>query len=88
MAKSVLNYFEIFGEIYAGLPEIGMASRDIVMACGDYKCLLDTIPSFNTIVPMYFIIAGTGPNEGVVISKDRNGPANIRTLSDDTWYLL
>jgi len=87
--KSVANYFEVMSEIYVGIAEIAMAARDIVESCDDYACLMSTVPDSSTVVNMYFIVAGVNPNEGAVISKSKfAGADNIRTLSDDTWYLL
>jgi hypothetical protein len=37
---------------------------------------------------MYIIMAGTEENQGIVISKDDFGVANVRTLDADHWYLL
>jgi hypothetical protein len=41
-----------------------------------------------TIVPLYAIMAGPGPNEGVIITKNPDGVANTRWLDDDHWYLV
>lgn len=76
------------GKIYAGLPEIGIATRDAMTSCATFDCMHDTISAMNTVVPMYIIMAGTEANQGVVISKNDNGVANERVLDDDTWYLL
>jgi hypothetical protein len=86
--KSVEEYFTIMGEIFEGRPEIGLATRDAIEQCADYDCMINTWSAMTTVVPMYLIIAGTSPNQGAVISKDPKGVANVRTLTDDTWYLL
>ncbi len=43
--------------------------------------------------PTYFIIAGSEPNEGAVLTRDRNTLANLWSLNvstavADSWYLL
>jgi hypothetical protein len=60
--KGVEEYFRIMAKIYQGLPEIGLATRDSVEACDNYDCMQETWSSFKTVVPMYLIMAGTGPN--------------------------
>ena len=45
------------------------------------------------VAPVYYILAGTKPNEGAVITCDRNILVNLWQLNvsssvPDTWYLL
>jgi len=37
--KGVDEYFTIMGKIYAGLPEIGIATRDAMTGCKDFACV-------------------------------------------------
>jgi hypothetical protein len=60
--KGVEEYMNVMGKIYAGLPEIGIATRDAIESCGDYDCMLESWSATSTAVPMYLIMAGTGPN--------------------------
>jgi hypothetical protein len=60
--KGVEEYFNIMGKIYAGLPEIGIATRDSMTACDTFECMQETISAVTTVVPMYIIMAGTKPN--------------------------
>jgi len=41
-----------------------------------------------TVVPMYIIMAGTEPNQGIVISKGEDGIVNLRQLDENNWYLI
>ena len=86
--KGVEEYFTIMGKIYAGLPEIGIATRDAMTSCGSFECVKDTMSSIKTVVPMYIIMAGTEENQGIVISKGENGMDNLRTLDEENWYLV
>lgn len=86
--QSVENYFETMGRIFLGENEIGMITRDLMMECADYACMVSMIPQLKTIVPMYFIMAGTGVNEGIVISKGYDQADNIRTIDEENWYLV
>jgi len=45
-----------------GLPEIGYMTRDALTTCEDYNCIVDVFSTTKTIVPIYMILAGTGPN--------------------------
>ncbi len=60
--KGVKEYFDVMGKIYAGLPEIGIATRDSMTNCDTFECMQSTISAVNTVVPMYIIMAGTEPN--------------------------
>ena len=37
--KGVDEYFTIMGKILAGLPEIGIATRDAMTSCGTFECV-------------------------------------------------
>jgi len=60
--KSVENYFEIMGKIFVGQQEIGFATRQLVEKCLTFDCLVQEVPHMKTVVPMFFIIAGTEEN--------------------------
>jgi len=72
----------------AGIPDIGVATRAALTTCNTFDCMMDTIKTMRTVVPMYFIMAGIEANQGVVVSKDPYGIANIRQLDDEHWYLV
>ena len=76
------------GKIYAGLPEIGIATREAMTNCDTFECTQETLSATKTIVPMYIIMAGVEENQGIVISKGENGVDNIRQLDEDNWYLI
>mmetsp|Transcript_23177 Transcript_23177/g.17603 ORF Transcript_23177/g.17603 Transcript_23177/m.17603 type:complete len:200 (+) Transcript_23177:481-1080(+) len=86
--SQVEKYFRIMGDIFKGLPEIGVAAREMMLACDSFSCMVDHFATTTTIVPIYGILAGSGPNEGVVISKAADGIDNIRQLDDENWFLL
>lgn len=37
--------------------------------------------------PCYIIVAGLKPNEGVVITREREGANRTLSLSDERWYV-
>jgi len=80
MDKGIENYFTIMGRILAGRPEIGVMTRDAVTKCDTFDCVQDYTSKTRTVVPMYVIIAGVEANQGVIISKDDNGVANVRKV--------
>ena len=84
----VKKYFRIMGEIYLGYPEIGIAAREGILASPDYDSLVAYFEEVETIVPIYVILAGMEPNQGLVMSKGLKGSDNIRYLDEDNWYLV
>jgi len=75
--KGIENYFEIMGKIYIGQNEIGFATRDLVDKCATYDCMVENIQTLKTVVPMFFIMAGPGENQGTVITKGYDHADNI-----------
>jgi len=41
-----------------------------------------------TVTGVYFIVSGTGPNEGCVIEKGREKADNIYCLDENNWYIV
>ena len=56
----------------------------------DFETAVKIFSSAPLIAPCYFIVGGVKPNEGVVITRDRNGTANATELNvkSDRWYVL
>jgi len=75
------------GSIFLGHTEVGIAVRDGFIKCEDYACITDHMANVRLITPVFFIIAGTEKNEGMVMSRWMDSVANIRTLADN-WYVF
>jgi N-acylethanolamine-hydrolysing acid amidase len=53
-----------------------------------YAAASQRLRSETISAPVYFIIAGLGPNEGMVIERDTNATHAFYQLSDETWFLV
>lgn len=84
----VKNFVANLVEIFSGWKQLGWVIRDTFTNCNDFACAKEALTTEQVISPGYIILGGLSGNEGVVISRDKSGPANIRTLSDDTWFLV
>ena len=73
--------------IFLGFDEISWAIRKSFDHCETFDCAFNYLSDAPIIAPGYIIMAGLKENEGAIISRDRWGPANITTLSEDRWYL-
>ena len=76
------------GMIAMGYSQSVKLIRDIMETCDDYDCALKKLSSEPIPSICYFILAGTKDNEGAVITRDRSGPANVTTLTNENWYVL
>jgi len=56
-------------------------------SCKDFDCAYNYMLTYPALSPGYIIMAGTTKNEGAVISRARDGPANVDLLSEDRWYI-
>mmetsp|Transcript_20929 Transcript_20929/g.19997 ORF Transcript_20929/g.19997 Transcript_20929/m.19997 type:complete len:106 (-) Transcript_20929:278-595(-) len=86
--KGIVNSFKLLGEIYIGMQDIGVSLRETFEEIEDFATAVEALSTMKTIVPLYMILSGPGPNEGVVISKDTDGVANTARLDDDHWYIV
>jgi N-acylethanolamine-hydrolysing acid amidase len=86
--SSVVDILENISLLLMSYNQACWSIRDTLYACSNFTCAVDRLTHETHIAPSYIIIAGTQANEGVVITRDRFGPANIRSLSDEQWYLV
>ena len=76
--------------LYAGHSEISWAVRETLTECDTYKCAYQKLTTEKIDALGYLILAGTKKDEGVVISRDRDGTAHVDHLNatDGKWFLV
>ena len=84
---NLIDLFANLERIFRGIAQTSWTIRDALESCSDYDCAYYIMTSVEFVAPCYIVIAGTKGNEGVVITRDRQGIANVTTLSDEKWYL-
>ena len=62
------NVFLFFGNDNHQPPKI---ARDVFLSCETYECAVKMLKEAKLTAPVFFTIAGVGPNEGAIISRDR-----------------
>lgn len=70
---------------------VGFLTRQLMENGTNYEDAKATLSTSKLLAPVYFIVAGTKPGEGAIITRDRNSEeANVYSLSDteDKWFLL
>jgi len=84
---SVENWMSQAELVFEGGNDLSWNIRDVLATCKTFACAYKNLLYYPTLSPGYIIMAGIEKNEGAVISRDRDGPANIDLLSDDTWFI-
>jgi hypothetical protein len=76
--------------LFGGMQENSWIIREALTVCDDFKCAYEKLayepmPSFG-----YNILAGTKDDEGVVIARNRFGPAHETWLDSNngTWFVV
>lgn len=54
----------------------------------NYASAVQRLKSTRIAAPVYYIIAGVGPNEGMVIERETDGVHAFYELSDQTWFIV
>jgi len=86
--------YEIFLEVIAAITEknaslVAFLSRDVVQYQNDYDSALHYLSTTNLIADVYYIIAGSKPNQGAVITRNRENSSDIWNLNyPSEWYLV
>ncbi len=62
--------------------------NQVLEYANSYDKAVEYLTKVHLVSPVYFIIAGTKPKEGVVITRDRMKPANIWTLESSNKYAV
>jgi len=79
----------------AGSKNFPWLIRQFLQEVPDYKSALESVLAMNVNAPNYFILAGAGPYQGAVVTKDRGGlqlpdtpPPRYLSAERGVWYLL
>lgn len=54
----------------------------------DYESAVRRLKSVRIGGPVYYIVSGVGPNEGIVIERDPDAVHAYYELSDTVWFLV
>jgi N-acylethanolamine-hydrolysing acid amidase len=74
--------------MFYGVQEISWLIRKTLENCPDYDCAYKNLANQEINALGYIILAGVKENEGVVISRNRNGPAHEEHINATQWYLV
>ena len=61
--------------------------KEAMMRANNYNEVVDILTKSHVVSGCYVTIAGILPNEGVILTRDRDGVANVRKLSENTWFV-
>jgi len=84
----------LFYEIIAAIEEknaslVSFLSRNVLMKEHDFDAAVDSLSNVPLIADVYYIIAGSAPGEGAVISRNRMNASDVwRLQSPKRWYLV
>jgi acid ceramidase len=68
---------------------ITFAIRDMLTHSQSYDQSVKYLSEVPLIAPCYYIVAGTKPKQGVIISRARNESAGIQLLGkDNSWFII
>jgi hypothetical protein len=88
--RSSTGYLANIGWMASGYAQVASVLRETLEKCENYTCALAKLQNDYTSAPVYFILAGIKDYEGVVISRDQDGPVKngLQFLDQNTWYLV
>lgn len=76
------------GMMSMGFKPSVMIVRETLEKCADFKCALDNLSNDTIITGAYYILNGAKDNDASVITRDRQNAANIRSVSEENWYVV
>ncbi|KAK6047383.1 linear amide C-N hydrolase, choloylglycine hydrolase family protein [Cooperia oncophora] len=94
MPDFCLNIFNVSGVptirtllIFSG-KSLRVARIQVLASSKTYSEALNHLSNRHLFSPSYIILGGRERGEGAIISRDRMRAADVRTLSDDRWFLV
>ncbi|CAF0930105.1 unnamed protein product [Rotaria sp. Silwood1] len=68
---------------------VTFAMRDMLTTSESYDQAVKYLTEVNLTAPCYYILAGPKSQQGVIITRSRNGPDDIKPLGkDNLWFLV
>jgi len=64
-----------------------MLARSVMLECHDYKCAKQKLAGKKLIAGGYYIVAGTGKDEGVIMTRDRNKVVDYTEIGKDSFIV-
>uniref|UniRef100_A0A7I5E911 N-acylethanolamine-hydrolyzing acid amidase n=1 Tax=Haemonchus contortus TaxID=6289 RepID=A0A7I5E911_HAECO len=81
--------YNIFMEFFTRFrTPVGFLLREVLASSKTYSEALNHLSNRHLFSPSFIIIGGRERGEGAIISRDRMHAADVRTLSDSTWFLV
>ncbi len=84
---NIVNIILNVGAKLLSAPEVTRVIRETLEQCDNYAtCALPRLRSIQMMSPCYLTIAGSEPYQGAIISRDRYEAADVRELSNTSWF--
>ena len=64
-----------------------MLSREVMMQCHDYKCAKEKLAEKKLIAGGYYILAGIGSEEGVIMTRDRTKVLDYSEIKNESFIV-
>lgn len=78
----------LFEGIFRGAVPVGMFIRQTLDTATSYEEAFGAFQRQHFFAPAYLIMAGAKMNEGAIITRDRESPADVWVLGADRWFLV
>lgn len=85
--QKVIPYIPTVKEFLSGVQNVGFFLRDMLTNEESYTSALPKLQSVAIPAPAYLIVSGVGNNEGVIITRDRNGTSKALGTGRGFWPL-
>ncbi|XP_065911748.1 N-acylethanolamine-hydrolyzing acid amidase-like [Dysidea avara] len=75
--------------VLQGSPDVSQYLRQVLTSAQDYEDALRKLADGDIAAPVYYILAGKEPDQGAVLTRNRNNLEDLWPLNvEDNWYLL
>jgi hypothetical protein len=58
-----------------------------MLECHDFKCAKQKLAGKKLIAGGYYIVAGTGREEGFIMTRDRTGVVDLTEIKNDSFIV-
>jgi len=85
--ESSIDFAKNIAMLFVGYKQLSMLSREVMMECHDFRCAKEKLSGQKLIAGGYYILAGVGRDEGVIITRDRSNVLDYTEIKNESFVV-
>jgi N-acylethanolamine-hydrolysing acid amidase len=83
----MINFYTNMVLVYKGYSPVSFVARDSLTYCKNFTCAKNMLAEQKLGAGVYYIMAGVGPDEGIIMTRDRGSVADITDIINANYLV-